>query len=307
MLDEVFDKKSSHIIKGSSSADCDTLLVRSKYDIHLLVRIVDDFLLISTNKETSTRFLQKLNRGIPSLGVKINMDKSLVNYPLELENAATGKMEAVDACQNFSFPWCGLVINTRTCEISLDYQRFSGSQATDAVVIHRTGNEGLHLKKKMKDFVRPRCSQKLLFSGCVNGIDTIRLNFYQTFLLCAIKTIHYVKNTNSRMASSKHRKFIYDSACDTIQFAFLLISSKIKHGKAPAVSSSANDGSGAFQLARTDALWLGRHAFFVVFQSGGGQFTELCRMFSESSRTLNRKDLLSVSRRALKKFPVKKV
>ena len=65
MLDDhVFDKDSSSIIRGSSLPDCDTMFVRCKQDIHLLVRIVDDFLLISTSKQTSVRFLSRLNKGI---------------------------------------------------------------------------------------------------------------------------------------------------------------------------------------------------------------------------------------------------
>jgi telomerase reverse transcriptase len=197
LLDGVLGETMSEVIRGGTSADCDTLFVRVNHEIHLLVRIVDDFLLVSTSESASIRFLEKLNKGIPSLGVKINSDKSRANYPISVENTSTGKMEAVQVCRNF-FPWCGLLIDTRTCEVTLDYNRFRGSRATDALAIHRTGNEGLNLKKKMKDFVRPRCSQTLLFSSCINGIEMVRLNFYQTFLLCAIKLIHYVHESQTR-------------------------------------------------------------------------------------------------------------
>ena len=87
LLKDVFDKESSHVIRGSSSStDCNVVFIQSKHDLHLLVRIVDDFLLISTSKETSIRFLKKLNKGIPKLGVKINSDKSRVNYPISLQD-----------------------------------------------------------------------------------------------------------------------------------------------------------------------------------------------------------------------------
>ena len=299
LLKDVFDKESSHIIRGGSlSKDFDVMFVQSNHDLHLLVRIVDDFLLISTCKVTSNRFLQKLNKGIPRLGVKINSDKSRVNYPLSLENTVTGEMEAVNVCQKF-FPWCGLLINTTTCEISLDHERFIGSQAIDTVIVHRGGNEGVHLKKKMKDFVRPRCSQKLLFSSCINGIDTIRMNFYQTFMICAIKLVHYL--SGSGISSLRgHQQFIYSSACDTIHFAFLLISSKLKHGNVRTVSSYTNDDMGSFQLAWKDALWLGRHAFYSVFQRSGKQYAQLGKLFSESQRVTNPNNLLAVTRQALK-------
>jgi len=302
LLDGVFDETTSQVIRGGSSADCDTLFVRVYHEIHLLVRIVDDFLLVSTSESASIRFLEKLNKGIPSLGVKINSDKSRANYPISMENTSTGKMEAVQVCRNF-FPWCGLLIDTRTCEVTLDYNRFRGSHATDALVIHRTGNEGLNLKKKMKDFVRPRCSQTLLFSSCINGIEMVRLNFYQTFLLCAIKLIHYVHESESRTALLTHQHFIYRSAVDTIRYAYSLISSKIKHGNERAAKSPDEDCM-TFQLARRDALWLGRHAFFRVFRRSGSNCAQLCCLLFEPSRPSNLKMLLEVTRRARRMFPL---
>jgi len=304
LLKDAFDKDSSHVIRGSSSsADCNVVFIQSKHDLHLLVRIVDDFLLISTSKETSIRFLNKLNKGIPKLGVKINSDKSRVNYPISLGDTITNSNEQVTRVSNDFFPWCGLLINTKTCEISLDYSRFSGLQASDTVVIHRGGNEGTNLKKKMKDFVRPRCNQKLLFSSQINGIDMIRLNFYQTFVLCAIKLVHYLNG--SGVSSSGHEQFIYNSACDTIHYAFLLISSKLKHGDVQIVSSTdTNMDSSMFQLEWKDALWLGRQAFSSVFTRLGKQkYAKLCKLFVDE-RVSNRKDLLVVSRKALEMWSV---
>jgi telomerase reverse transcriptase len=305
LLKDVFDKESSHVIRGSSSStDCNVVFIKSKHDLHLLVRIVDDFLLISTSKETSIRFLNKLNKGIPKLGVKINSDKSRVNYNVLLQDTSTSGAERVTRIGNDMFPWCGLLINTKTCEISLDYSRFSGLQATDTVVIHRGGNEGTNLKKKMKDFVRPRCNQKLLFSSQINGMDMIRLNFYQTFVLCAIKLVHYLNG--SGVSLSGHEQFIYNSACDTIHYAFLLISSKLKHGGVQQTVSSidTNVDSSVFQLEWKDALWLGRHAFFLVFRRLGKQkYVKLCQLFMDE-RASNRKDLLPVTRQALKMWSV---
>lgn len=311
-MDGVFEE-GSHIIRGCSSTNCDVVFVQNKCDVHLLVRIVDDFLLISSSKDTSIRFIKKLNEGIPSLGVKINSDKSRVNYPISLKNMNTSKLEVVETCHDF-FPWCGLLIDTKTCEVSLDYKRFWGIHATDTVVIHRTGNEGLNLKKKMKDFVRPRCCQRLLFSSDVNRIDMIRLNFYQTFLLCAVKLVYYIRSGRGE-TSTQHQQFIYDSACDTIHFAFSLISSKIKHGDWRTSSSSTNRRSLNFQLSWKDALWLGKHAFRHVLRKRSETETQkmqmLCHLFSDFSRSLgmepsgSERELLAVTRRALRQFPLK--
>ena len=244
LLGSVFG--SSRIIRGSTP-DFDVLLLDDKSSISLLVRIVDDFLMVSSDKMISTSFLEKLQRGIPRIGVKINSEKSRVNYAAALPSDSGN---AQIRTRDLNFPWCGLLINTRTCEVSLDPTRFAGTLTTDTVVIHRTGSEGLNLKKKMKDFVRPRCSQKLLFSSFVNSLERIRLNFYDAFIICARKTCHYLRDTG---VSRAYHAYIFDCACDTIVFAHSLIASKIKHD---------TSRPSKFQLSRKDAMSIGKYAFF---------------------------------------------
>jgi telomerase reverse transcriptase len=277
LFENVFDKSASRFIRGNSSNECDSILVKNPNALHLLLRIVDDFLLISTDKNASIRFLEKLNVGIPSLGVKVNADKTRVNY------SAPGRM-LCDQYQSF-FPWCGLLINTVTCEITLDYERFSGEKAIDTVSVYRLGSEGSNLRKAMKGFVRPRCNQQLLFSSRINSIDSVRLNFYQTFLLCAIKTIHYIDCIGTVSSSKKQRNFIHDSVCDTIQYTFLLISSKLKDD---------------FHLCWGDAVWLGKRAFSHVLKTKTKRHKCLKDLFSESRelRCLNRVDLVNITKRA---------
>ena len=278
LFDNVFNETTSHFIRGNSSNECDSVLVKNPNALHLLLRIVDDFLLISTDKNASIRFLGKLNGGIPSLGVKVNKDKTRLNY------SAPGGAECNNLCRSF-FPWCGLLIDTSTCEITLDYERFSGHKAIDTVSVHRLGNEGTNLRKAMKGFVRPRCNQQLLFSRRINSIDRVRLNFYQTLLLCAIKTIHYIDSIDIAMKSKKQHNFVYDSVCDTIQYTFLLISSKLK-----------ND----FNLSWEDALWLGKQAFSSVLKTKTERHECLADLFSESRdlQCLNRAELVSITKQA---------
>ncbi len=282
LFDNIFDETTSHFIRGNSSNECDSLLVQNPSALHLLLRIVDDFLLISTDKNASIRFLEKLNDGIPSLGVKVNKDKTRLNY------SAPGAVECHNQCRSF-FPWCGLLINTGTCEIMLDHERFSGSKAIDTVSVHRLGSEGTNLRKAMKGFVRPRCNQQLLFSRRINSIGSVRLNFYQTCLLCAIKTIHYIDSIDIAFSSKKQNSFIYDSACDTIQYTFLLISSKLKDD---------------FDLRWEEALWLGKHAFSSALKTKTVRHESLADLFSETRdlQCWKRADLVHITKQAKNLF-----
>ena len=279
LFDNVFDETTSKVIRGNSHNGCDSMLVKNPNALHLLLRIVDDFLLISTDKNVSTHFLEKLNEGIPNLGVKVNKDKTQMSY------SVPGNVTC-DVQDKGFFPWCGLLINTASCEVTLDNQRFSGQKAIDTVSVHRLGNEGTNLRKAMKGFVRPRCNQQLLFSSRINSIDNVRLNFYQAILLCAIKTVHYIESSDITLSSEKTRNYIYESVCDTIQYSFLLITSKLKTD---------------FNLLWEEALWLGKHAFKTKLK----RHESLASLFSESREghsSLKRRDLVSVTKRAANQF-----
>jgi telomerase reverse transcriptase len=290
MFDGVFEQGST-VIRGSSNAsNLRTLLLEKENAIHLLVRIVDDYMLISTDKATSLRFLKKLDRGVPRLGVKVNRDKTRTNYDPPDDGIEVSNILAPSSTKNAAmFPWCGLLIDTKTCEIRLDHDRFSGSLATDSVTVHRLGKEGSALMKKMKDFVKPRCRQQLLFSSFLNSPDTIRVNFYQTFMLCAMKTMHYLKSGDI-VKAVKNVNFVYKVALDTIQYAFILISS---------ASRASPDGTAttalAYKLTLKEALWLGRHAFFSIMDK------PFQKMFREKRDAPlgNRRDLLDASKRAM--------
>ena len=84
----------------------------------LLLRLIDDFLLITTNKEHATTFLQIMHSGIPSHGVEVNPLKSLANFEV-IVNGLAITQHALDE----DFPYCGNTINTRTLEIMKDRRR----------------------------------------------------------------------------------------------------------------------------------------------------------------------------------------
>eukprot|EP00550_Attheya_septentrionalis_P009164 CAMPEP_0198285938 /NCGR_PEP_ID=MMETSP1449-20131203/5160_1 /TAXON_ID=420275 /ORGANISM="Attheya septentrionalis, Strain CCMP2084" /LENGTH=1014 /DNA_ID=CAMNT_0043983553 /DNA_START=167 /DNA_END=3208 /DNA_ORIENTATION=+ len=72
---------------------------------HLLVRIVDDYLLITSDHGTSLRFVEKMTEGIPKLGIKINDDKTRVNYNLGDYFELSGGTGKNTHCDGPYFSW----------------------------------------------------------------------------------------------------------------------------------------------------------------------------------------------------------
>ena len=88
----------------------------------LLLRWVDDFLVITPQKSLADKFLNVMHAGIPEYGCFINHDKTLTNYDVV---AADGReVKRVGASERF--PWCGFLLDTATLEVSPDISRYTG-------------------------------------------------------------------------------------------------------------------------------------------------------------------------------------
>lgn len=84
-------------------------------DESLLLRLIDDFLLITTNKNHADRFLRVMHSGVESYGLKVNPAKSLTNFEASVDSG-------IAHCKT-AFPYCGNLINTTTLEITKDRDR----------------------------------------------------------------------------------------------------------------------------------------------------------------------------------------
>lgn len=73
----------------------------------LVLRYVDDFLIISPCKDRLIRLVKFLQDGFPEFGISINSSKTRFSFP-----------DAND------FSWCGLRFNPETLDVSPDYSNF---------------------------------------------------------------------------------------------------------------------------------------------------------------------------------------
>ena len=89
-----------------------------KDDESVLLRLIDDFLLITTNKEHAKAFLKIMHDGNQKYGVTVNAEKSLVNFDITINKT---KIARSVGCT--SFPYCGTMINMKTLEITKDRDR----------------------------------------------------------------------------------------------------------------------------------------------------------------------------------------
>ncbi|KAG9196339.1 telomerase reverse transcriptase [Alternaria panax] len=100
-------------------------------DDSLLLRLLDDFLLVSINEEYARRFVRVMHRGHPEYGVVIKPSKSLANFDVTTEEGSRISTSGSDG----KFPYCGVCIDTMTLEISKKPERPTKAGVEDSLTV----------------------------------------------------------------------------------------------------------------------------------------------------------------------------
>lgn len=80
----------------------------------LLMRLIDDFLLITLDKNKAVRFVETMHHGVPEYGVEVSPGKTLVNFDMQIDGKPVCKTGTT------GFPYCGTRIDDRSLDITKD-------------------------------------------------------------------------------------------------------------------------------------------------------------------------------------------
>ncbi|KAF9764601.1 hypothetical protein IL306_002785 [Fusarium sp. DS 682] len=84
----------------------------------LLLRLIDDFLLVTLDQEKAIKFVNSMHLGFPEYGVSVNPAKTMVNFDMLYDGEPVQK-----ANQEKGFSYCGTTINCQTLDIAKDRER----------------------------------------------------------------------------------------------------------------------------------------------------------------------------------------
>lgn len=84
----------------------------------LLLRLIDDFLLVTLDQNKAAKFVNAMHGGFPEYGVAVNPAKTMVNFDMLYDG---------EPVRNYNhekgFPYCGTAINCQTLDITKDRER----------------------------------------------------------------------------------------------------------------------------------------------------------------------------------------
>ena len=126
----------------------------------LLLRLIDDFLLITLDRSKAERFVQTMHMGLPDYGVQVSAKKTLVNFDMSFGGAPVARVE-----RESGFPYCGTLLNCQTLEISKDRQRDAGigNMCAEANRFSQNTNETRHCRlshRRLWTLARPKLPTK---------------------------------------------------------------------------------------------------------------------------------------------------
>jgi telomerase reverse transcriptase len=148
------------------------------------MRMVDDFLFVTTSQADAKRFLRLMEGGFPEYGCRIAVDKALTNFPT-LPVDTKGTIVASHGTR-MPFPWCGLLISQQDLSTTVDYTRYIGQPLRDALSVDITKRPGTNFIYKMVQAVQAR-AHAIYNDAKLNNPRVICLNVYQNYLLTALK------------------------------------------------------------------------------------------------------------------------
>ncbi|PJF18822.1 hypothetical protein PSACC_01327 [Paramicrosporidium saccamoebae] len=158
-------------------------LYLSKFMEHagsLLLRFIDDILFISDDLGLVHDFVNIVTAGFSEFGVSTNTHKAAANFPHPLI-----PMQVVSG----AFPWCGLLIETTTLNVSGDYSKFFANRINDTLSINRISK----ILPTFKQYLRPKLHPLFMDEKLNDDWEVIAGNIYQSALHTAIKAHVYIK------------------------------------------------------------------------------------------------------------------
>ena len=154
----------------------------------VLLRLIDDFLVISTDRDIAERFMQVMHAGIPEYGVQVKAEKSRANFDVVVRGKSIARLP-----EQSDFAYCGNTINTVTLDLSKDHERRRKANIADSVTVDFSKLPGQTFYRKTLNALKLQMHAMLL-STKYNSMQTVFANLYHSFSDVAQKSYYYIRS-----------------------------------------------------------------------------------------------------------------
>ncbi|NP_001310728.1 telomerase reverse transcriptase [Nothobranchius furzeri] len=185
-----------------------------------LMRLVDDFLLITPDQRQAHTFLKTLLAGVPQYGLVVNPQKVVVNFPIPERPWSGFDVHVLPS--HCLFPWCGLLLDTQSLDVCKDYSRYSGLSLRYCMTLGSFHSAGLQMRTKLMSILRLK-SHTLFLDLKNNSIEVVYRNIYSLLLLQAYRFHACAQNLPFGQTVAKNPVYFLQMIWDMAGFANRLI------------------------------------------------------------------------------------
>ncbi|KAF7867253.1 hypothetical protein EAF04_005336 [Stromatinia cepivora] len=153
----------------------------------LLLRLIDDFLLITLNPAHAKRFLKVMHDGIPEYGVGVNPDKTLTNFEVMINGKKIKRVVGEKM-----FPYCGNLVDMKTLNIARDRDRGKDLVIQDSLTVEYSRIPGKTFHRKVLNSLTLQ-THPMYLDTSHNSLITVHKNIYTSYLESATKMMTYIK------------------------------------------------------------------------------------------------------------------
>ncbi|KAF4948179.1 hypothetical protein FSARC_13818 [Fusarium sarcochroum] len=177
----------------------------------LLLRLIDDFLLVTLDRSKAIEFVNAMHQGFPEYGVVVNPAKTMVNFDMLYDGEPVRKVD-----HEKGFPYCGTSINCQTLDITKDRERDANLDVSASLTVDFGRTPGQNFQRKV---LTHNSTRTVLAS--LQGAFRETANKMWAYMRCLGKT----QQLNSEM--------ILRTIAKLIDVAYLLLTSKSRMMRYP--------------------------------------------------------------------------
>ncbi|EXJ61309.1 uncharacterized protein A1O5_11866 [Cladophialophora psammophila CBS 110553] len=220
----------------------------------LLLRLIDDFLLVTTDDKLARRFLEVMASGGQDYGIQVNAEKSLVNFDVTINGQKAPRVHG-----STFFPYCGIGINMETLELKKDRAK-KDAFVSNALTVESCSRPGMTFRRKILTSLKLQMHSMLLDMS-LNSRSQVVSTLLGNFTESAMKMHQYVTGLAARRPPSQ--KLLRSLIEDLVSAGNKICC--VKNGDNPQVK----------QISRRQMCWIAAAAFERVLQCKQSQYKDL--------------------------------
>lgn len=209
----------------------------------LLVRLIDDFLLVTDDKTQALEFLRVMIQGKAEYGISVNPEKTLVNF-----EAQVGGQKIPRHDSRKEFPFCGVIIDTKSMEVRKDWQR-KDRYVNNGLTVDSGRRAGTAFRRKTLLSFKMQM-QAMLLDSTLNCQHRIASTYLEAFEETAMKMHQYARNM------SRYSRPTAAGMCK-VMMELIRVASKLGQKRQPQMLQ----GQARNPISKSQMTWIAATAF----------------------------------------------